>query len=436
MINYRLKQKIRSNYYDLVNSIAFYPIIISFGFGILSFAVIFIENLPVGKEIVEKIAFLSTKDPDTARTLLSTLIGGMLSLTVFSFSMVMIVLSQAASNYSPKILDGLVKEKHPQYVLGFYLGSIIFYIPLLLSISDLKGERSVFAIGILASISLAIFNVFLFIYFIAHVSNSIKPSQIVKKIYDKTFKHLQEIRNRSEEKYGVVSKSDMETLLDNENWYIVKAKASGYYQDIKFKPLLKFLTKKDLKIKTKHHFSDYILKDSDLFSINKDDLDKKTIEKIQSYFIFYTGESINENFIYGLRQLMEIAVKALSPGINDPGTAKLCINMISDIMSEFIDIDILNVVYDKNKSPRILLNKINFEEICELCFDPIRQYGKQDKSIGVEVLKSIQQIKNLDVVRAEQVAVLERHERIWLKDIDEFMDNNIDKRAVKEEIVD
>ncbi len=432
MVKPKLRDNLKQYYWDLVNSIAFYPVIIAIGFGMLSFLVIAIESYPIGNKISEAIAFSSTKDPDTARSLLSALIGGMLSLTVFSFSMVMVVLSQAASNYSPKILDSLVKERRAQWVLGFYIGSIVFYIPLLLKISSLQGEQSVFSIGILLSITLAIFNVFLFIYFIAHVSNSIKPNQIIKNIYEKTLKIIQKISLISKEKYGVITSGEIKEMDITSNWIAINSHKSGYCQDVEEDNMLKVLSQNDLQIKIKYHFGEYVLKNSPLFWINKEDVSEDVLEKIKSHFVFYTGESINENFVYGLRQLMEIAIKALSPGINDPGTAKLCINMIVDIISDFIAIDIPNAIYDEKKTLRIVLNKITFEEVFATCFDPIRQYGKEDKSIAIEVLKLINQLKSLEKTTSEQITVLEQHEKLWISDINSYMDNKLDKKKVKE----
>ena len=115
----------RENYNRVINSIAFYPAIIALLFLILSSLSIAFDFSEEGKQIKYRLHWLRLKDPSTARSIIASIAAGIISLTVFSFSMVMIVLSQTASQMSNRILDKLIGSRFQPVVLGIYFGTIL-----------------------------------------------------------------------------------------------------------------------------------------------------------------------------------------------------------------------------------------------------------------------------------------------------------------------
>ena len=119
-------------YRQVIDSIAFYPSLITFSFAVGAILIMWIEEYKVTTWMLENVSFLVVNNTNTARTLLSTFIGGLLSLTVFSFSMVMVALNQAAANFTPRLLPGIISNRRHQIVLGFYIGTILYCIVVLL----------------------------------------------------------------------------------------------------------------------------------------------------------------------------------------------------------------------------------------------------------------------------------------------------------------
>ena len=112
---------IKTTYKRTIHSIAFYPVIISACFFIFAMATISLENLDLIKGIKDDVPYLFIEDFNTARSILSTFIAGIISLTVFSFTMVMVVLNQASANFSPGLLPNLISNKKHQIILGIYI---------------------------------------------------------------------------------------------------------------------------------------------------------------------------------------------------------------------------------------------------------------------------------------------------------------------------
>ena len=157
---------IRIYYKKTVESIAFYPALIAVGFLILSWGMLAFDFSDYGKQIKSGLSWLSLKDASTARTIISTVAGAIISLTVFSFSMVMIVLNQAASQMSNRVLNSMIENRFQQIILGIYIGTIVYALFLLSTIRDISSGIYVPAFSIYALILLTVIDIFLFIYFL------------------------------------------------------------------------------------------------------------------------------------------------------------------------------------------------------------------------------------------------------------------------------
>ena len=123
------------------------------------------------------------------KVVLCTLITGIISLITLSFAMVMVVLSNVSTTFSPKLILGLVSEKTHQIVLGNYIGAILYCLILLLLTSDKESHRF-HDMAIILATAMGIWCLVLFIYFIHKISTSVQINNIVERIYTETKKEL------------------------------------------------------------------------------------------------------------------------------------------------------------------------------------------------------------------------------------------------------
>ncbi|MFT6203556.1 MAG: putative membrane protein, partial [Spirosomataceae bacterium] len=182
----KLQAWIKRRYYDTVNSIAFYPAFIALVFLGVAYGSITLDFSELGKSLKSTFSWLTLRDADTARVIISTILAGILSLTVFSFSMVMIVLNQAASQMSNRILDKLIGNRFQQMILGVYIGTIVFALFLLSTIRDIESHLYIPVLSTYLLIIFAVFDIFLFIYFLHYITQSVKYEVIINRIYDDT----------------------------------------------------------------------------------------------------------------------------------------------------------------------------------------------------------------------------------------------------------
>ena len=165
-MNISITKWLRVYYKNITESIAFYPAFIATGFLLLSWGMLEIDLSIWGKELKSALTWLSLKDVSTARSIISTIAGAIISLTVFSFSMVMIVLNQAASQMSNRVLSNMIENRFQQIILGFYIGTTVYALCLLSTIRDTENGIYVPALSIYLLILLTVVDIFLFIYFL------------------------------------------------------------------------------------------------------------------------------------------------------------------------------------------------------------------------------------------------------------------------------
>ena len=160
------------------SKIAFYPALLALvGIG-LALLMMSIEQSDVSSIMKEFVPQLIIENGDTALTILSVCIGGLISMMVFSFSMVMLLLSQASSNFSPRLLPGLISDKTHQIILGLYLATILYNIFVLFSVEPDENSYSLPGLAILIGITFTLICLCAFIYFIHNISQSIQINNI------------------------------------------------------------------------------------------------------------------------------------------------------------------------------------------------------------------------------------------------------------------
>lgn len=382
---------IANRYFKIINSIAFYPALIGIIFLLFSYFSIILDFSETGKHIKSQLHWLSLKDASTARSIISSIVSGIISLTVFSFSMVMIILNQTASQMSNRILDKLIGNRFQQIVLGFYIGTIVFALFLLSTIRDVDSGIYVPALSTYVLILMAIIDIFLFIYFLHFITQSVKYEVIIQKIYDDTKAHMKEVCTLKEKN---------EYLVEVKQENTINAGRAGIYEGFDQRTLLRLTTENNCRLQILVAPGTFIFRDTVLLESSKS-LNDEVIVDIHKSLYINNNESIEKNYFYGFRQLMEVAVKALSPGINDPGTAVQCLRALAKLFAFRIDNFPGNIVTDKKKEVRIITTQRPIEEMFTICILPIWDYGKNDRMIQRELahlLHYLRQFRDIGII--------------------------------------
>lgn len=359
--------RIFSFFNSIKSKIVFYPAVLAL-FGLLfAFMMIYLEELGISGYFAENMPIIMVNNGSTALTILSACIGGLISMMVFSFSMVMVLLNQAANNYSPRLLPGLISDKKHQIILGIYLSSILYCIFTLFSIQPTGDQYQLPGISILLGILSTVFCLCAFIYFIHNISQRIQINNILDHIFfsaKKRLEHLIEIEETNLD------------FPDTASWYSYHSEKSNYFQNLSLKNLLSICKDENTQMQVLPVKGIFVLKGMPLFMSSKK-LDEKIVKKVLSNFNFSKEELVADNYTLAFKQITEIIVKAMSPAVNDPGTALNGIDYLTILFAIRMQKGDREVVTDKEEA-YIRLNTINFDELMYNVMASIRTYCSHD----------------------------------------------------------
>lgn len=366
-------------------SIAFLPSLLALLYLVLGLLAV----LPLGEQLplpgfLESVRFTQVETP---RTLLSTLIAAMISLAVFSFSMVMSVLTQAGGNFSHKLVFGLITERHHQRVLGHYLGTILFILMLLMV--PVGGEMPSLwrSLSTYLGATMAIHCLALFVYFIHNASQAVQINSVNTSLHQATRKSLAQLETR-QQRPGWCHQPSPRPV--ESHWPRIKARRSGYIQNADIEALGRLAIDADVVVHMNFSFGDYTVEGFPLFTIEADEApDEGFRTSALGLLIYVEGEVAEDLYINGMTQLMEVAVKALSPGINDPGTARLCLHQLTELLCRRLKFHPCNTLTDQEGRQRVTWQIERFDSLLYRLVNPILHYGKDDVSIGLALLKAL-----------------------------------------------
>ncbi len=419
----RLSNIVFRLYQRTLHSLALYPTLIALSFFALCLLVMSIEYQPWLMSLKQIVDVGLVRNADNARLILGTLVGGIMTLMVFSFSMVMVVLNNAAASLSPRVIPGLISDKGHQKTLGFYLGTILFSLLLITSIEQENSTQAP-SLGVLIALCLGIACLGLFVHFIHSISRSIQVEYILNNLYRTT---LEKLTAREAKLAGV---DDMPSWPDDQHWHEVFSRHNGYFKELNINAINTLLCQHDLRMTVMIHRGFFVMSGRPLFKLDRQ-VDPEIANALLDCFDFFIEEYAHAHYLFGCTQISEIAVKALSPGINDPGTAITAIDMLSVLFSKRLCLPDLDIAPLDDEPPRLFHYELSFDELLLLVFGPIRNYGGADASV---LLVLLQAFKNLlyQQLRPQQKTDLLRHVRSVQETADHKLHNSRDREAINQ----
>ncbi len=409
-------------YHRVTGSIAFYPTLIAVGLASLCVVTIVLEMTWL-QPYKEDLDLGLVKNADNARLILGTLVAGIISLMVFSFSMVMVVLNSAASSLSPRVIPALISSRSHQVVLGVYLGTIINSLMLISTIQE-GDDINVPSLGIFLALGLAVICLCLFVYFIRSISLSIQVDFILNRVYKQTLAQLRTRRRQLQDSHGPA-------WPDDARWFVVRARRSGYFKALNVTAAHDVLDEHDARMTVQVHYGFFVMPGHPLMRIDRE-LDDDCTNRLLDCFDFYVEEYAHRHFFFGFKQIVEIAVRALSPGINDPGTAIKAIDMLSVLLAERMEMPDHEVAHAQDR-PRIFIRELNLYQLLQMTFGPQRRYGADD----LQVLQALlQACKNLLYAAkdADTERVLLRHAQAVVDQAAISLSGALDRQAMVEAV--
>jgi uncharacterized membrane protein len=365
-----------------------------------------------------------------ARAILSTVAASMITVTGIVFSITIVALSLASQQFGPRLLQNFMRDRGNQFVLGTVTSTFLYCLLILGTVSEDPVFPFVPHLSTLVAVVMAVLCVGVLIYFIHHIAESIQVTNVITAVHrdlDTAIKCIfpekaGESENSREDEYLLA-----ETLPEGFDDLArpVPALCSGFIQAIEVSGLLNLAENRDLLIRLKHRIGHFVVSGEALVEVwpaeaeGIEDLEKT----INGFFIFGHKRSQEQDMEFFINELVEIAARALSPGVNDPFTAISCINHLGNALCELAQREFPSALKkDSRNRVRLILYPTTFEQLVGVAFNHIRQYGRSHVGVTIRLLENIEKIilctryPEQRQALLSQAAIIERECRVGLSD--------------------
>jgi uncharacterized membrane protein len=383
-----LIRRVRASYW-------FIPSLMALAAFVLSIVLVSID-LRLGRDWIDDIPWLYANEPEGARAMLSTIAGSVISVAGVTFSITIAALSLASSQYGPRLIAGFMRDRGNQFVLGTYTSTFLYCLLILRTIRGSESASFVPHLAIIVGLALAILSVGVLIYFIHHVSQTIRVSYVIHQVSQTLHRRIDALQSSAAQPAHAVDGGKWRDLPEDfgDRAVTIRSRRAGYVQVINDSRLVTLAVKHDLLIRVQSRPGDFVVDDGELLQVlGLAADDAKVRNQLIDTYLLGIRRTDSQDVISLVQQLVEVAARAISPGINDPFTAVTCIDWLTAAFSRLAAEDIPSAYrYDDNGTLRLVFEPATFEEFIDAAFDPLREYGRGMVEIVVRLLQSIEAI--------------------------------------------
>jgi uncharacterized membrane protein len=330
---------------------------------------------------------------DGARAILQVIAGAVMTVAAMTFSITVLVLSLGASQYTPRIIRTFMGNRPTQTVLGVFVGVFAYCLVVLRTI---RGGSDAFnpSIAVTLAIVLALVGVGFLVYFIHHIASSIQASAIASSVAADTIHAIEKIYPDHLADQPERDRQGDREEMKRHRWYPVASDRTGYVQTVDLKALTAFADKHKLIVRMEKPVGAFVADGLAIASVNIPPHDDMARKLNQAYTISHY-RTLELDAGSGVRQLVDIALKAMSPAMNDTTTAIMCIDYLSAIMIKLAPRCIVADWCFSNGELKVVTNAIGFGDFLKQAFDQIREYAQENAAIYVAMLQAFETIANV-----------------------------------------
>jgi uncharacterized membrane protein len=338
--------------------------------------------------------------PEGARLVLSTIAGSTITVVGVAFSITIAALAMAGSQFGPRLLRSFMADKGNQTVLGTFISTFIYCLIVLRTIRDDSDVVFVPDKAVTFGIILALFSFGILIYFFHHVSSSMQAEHVVNILYreliaeiDRTFPPMSQAEHGPVESKALEGREGPHAIAGGLH-VMVHATESGYLRALDAQSLLSLATERNVVIRVQYRPGDFVFEKNPITIVEgRDRLDEPAQKRIRRAFAVGEYRSLEQDVEFPIQQLVDMALRALSPSLNDPYTAVNCIDRLGAAICHLCDRQTPPPRwYDKDGRLRLILDVPTYEGIVDAAFNQIRQSAADNIAASIRLLEALQAI--------------------------------------------
>ncbi|MEU2006896.1 DUF2254 domain-containing protein [Rhodococcus sp. NPDC019627] len=320
---------------------------------------------------------------DAGREVLGAIASSLITVTALTFSLTLVTLQLASSQYTPRLLRTFAADRLVQRTLALFLATFVYALTVLRTVRSGSGDDPAFVprIAVTVAFVLTMLSVVALVLFLAHLVRQIRIETMLHHVYTDSVDVVRRLLGPRRGGNG------SNTRPPSTPSHPVESAASGFLVSIDDQALLRAATDAGVVIWMDRAVGDFLVAGTPIADCHRagrgDPLDPQSLDALREQVTRSLGigleRTATQDVGYGLRQLVDVAIRALSPGINDPTTAIHALGSCSSLLCELAGYQLGPVTLDDAAgTPRVRLQRPTWSELLDLVCSQPRRYGAQD----------------------------------------------------------
>ncbi len=339
-------------------------------------------------------SFVISGSPDAAREILTAIAAAVITVVTLVFSITIVTLTLASTQFGPRMLRNFIRDRITQLTLGSFVATFVYAILALVSIGPSSHGEFVPHLSVTVTMVLVVLDVILLVVFIDHIARSIQLPQVIASIAGDLAGALESEARRptwSGPEAGP-SLSELIVRLDGDS-EVVRAPRSGYLQYVQIERLLGVTAASDAVIRLMHRPGHFLVEGEPLAEVWPGAAAGEVARTLGGAHATGPHRTLAQDLSFAVDQLVEIAIRALSPAVNDTFTAIACIDWLGDALCKLAASWHPHVVHrDATGRVRVIARTISFDRLVERAHEKIRQASRGMPAVMIRQLDALTKV--------------------------------------------
>jgi uncharacterized membrane protein len=334
---------------------------------------------------------------DAARQILTAIAASVITVIGVVFSITIVALTLASTQFGPRMLRNFIRDPGTQLTLGTFVATFVYCILVLVSIGPGEHGDYVPHLSITMTFQLALTDLAVLIYFIHHVATQIQLPEVIASIAKDLTRaiKLQTADNPRNGASQTIDAQSLRELIDKIETYgaVIRNPKSGYLQFIRHSSLVKIAADADAVLRLPYRPGHFLVEGRELVSVWPPEAADQVARHLERAQVTGPHRTLSQDVSFGVDQLVEIAIRALSQAVNDTFTTMTCVDWLGDCLCKIALVwGPIDVHRDRNGVVRVIADQVSFERLVQRAFEKIRQASREMPAVMIRQLEALTRI--------------------------------------------
>lgn len=353
-------------------------------------------DLYAGLDSLSWLNFLYHANADITRDLLTTVASSVMTVVSITFSITIVALTNASSQFGPRLIRNFMEDPSTQIVLGVFISLFVYCLVLVRMTDDFAAGAFLPGLTMAGAIVMTLSGILLLIYFIHHVSLNLQSDSVIDNVYSELQSSISQIFKQQKMEEDADTPTDIKQTqatkseVKKREQFKFQSQSCGYIQAINYADLTNVMSKLDGHLNVLVNPGDFVVNRMVVMTSDIEQFSKEDEQTLHECFTLGPKRTPIQDPEFAVHQLVEIALRALSPGINDPYSAIACIDKLTAAICDLTQKNFPEgITYDNNGTERVTYKTTSFENLANIAFNQIRQYSQSCLAVQLRQIEGI-----------------------------------------------